>query len=270
MLAEGTLQGRTAVITGGGTGMGLAIAKELARLGANVVIASRKEEVLQKASEEIRAGAKGGAEVAYFVLDVREPEAVEEMALQVDERFGHAKILVNNAAGNFVVPASQLSINGWKAVIDIVLNGTFYCTEVFGRRLLQANEPGSIINMVATYAWTGGPGTVHSAAAKAGVLSLTQTLAVEWGSHGIRVNAIAPGPIEDTGGAERLFSIPEVAESVREGVPLQRFGTPQEIAWMASYLASDYASYVNGACFVADGGAWLNKGFLPMFQAAGG
>ncbi len=266
MLAEGTLKGRTAVVTGGGTGMGLAMAKEFARLGANVVIASRKQEVLEEAAEAIRAGAAKGAAVAWYTVDVRQHEAVEEVAAKVSERFGNAQILVNNAAGNFVVPASQLSVNGWKAVIDIVLNGTYFCTHAFGTRLLEAGERGSIINMVASYAWTGGPGTVHSAAAKAGVLSLTQTLAVEWGMQGIRVNAISPGPIEETGGAERLFSVPEVAKAVSDDVPLRRFGRPEEIAWAASYLASDYAAYVNGACLVVDGGAWLNKGFVKLFE----
>ena len=266
MLAPGTLQGHTAVVTGGGTGMGLAIAKEFARLGANVVIASRKLDVLEQAAAEIRAGATHGAQVAHHVLDVRQPEAVEAVAAQVAERFGPADILVNNAAGNFVVPAAQLSPNGWRTVIDIVLNGTFYCTKAFGQRMMDADKRGSIINLVATYAWTGGPGTVHSAAAKAGVLSMTQTLAVEWAAAGIRVNAIAPGPIERTGGADKLFGMPEVAEAVRKDVPAGRLGTPEEIAWAASYLASDYASYVNGACLTVDGGAWLNKGFLKYLE----
>lgn len=259
------LEGKTAVITGGATGIGLGIAKALGARGANVVIASRKKENLEKAEELLRgAGVKG--EVAHYVLDVREPEAVAEVAERVAERFGPAEILVNNAAGNFVVPAAELSPNGWRTVVDIVLNGTFYCSHAFGTRMMEAQVAGTIINIVATYAWTGGPGTSHSAAAKAGVLSLTQTLAVEWGGRGVRTNAIAPGPIQDTGGAERLFAAPEVAEAVRRGVPLGRFGRPEEIGEIAAWLASDQAAYVNGACIVADGGAWLNKGFLPYLE----
>lgn len=267
MLPEGTFEGRTAVITGGGTGMGLAMAREFARLGANVVIASRKKEVLEAAEAEIRQVAARGAEVAHFPLDVRDPDAVDRVAAEVADRFGPATILVNNAAGNFVVPAAQLSPNGWKTVIDIVLNGTFYCTRSFGQRMMDSGSGGSILNIIATYAWTGGPGTVHSAAAKAGVQALTQTLAVEWAAAGIRVNSIAPGPIERTGGADRLFGFPEIAEAVRKDVPLQRLGTPEEIAWGATYLASDYASFINGACLVIDGGTWLNKGFLGLLQA---
>jgi NAD(P)-dependent dehydrogenase (short-subunit alcohol dehydrogenase family) len=262
MLAEGTLKGRTALVTGGGTGMGLAIAKELARLGANVAIASRKQDVLEKAADEIRAVAASGVQVVWHTLDVRDYDAVEHLAAELEARLGTVRILVNNAAGNFVVPASQLSVNGWKSVVDIVLNGTFHCTKAFGQRMMDANVPGSIVNMVATYAWTGGPGTVHSAAAKAGVLAMTQTLAVEWAAAGIRVNAVAPGPIERTGGADRLFGMPEIAEAVRRDVPLGRLGTPEEIAWAVSYLVSDYAAFVNGANLVIDGGSWLDKGFL--------
>lgn len=267
MLPPGSFAGRTAVITGGGTGMGLAIAKEFARLGANVAIASRKLEVLEPAAEEIRREAAPGGRVAIYQLDVRDPEAVESVAARVSEDLGTPGILVNNAAGNFVVPAAQLSVNGWRAVIDIVLNGTFFCTKAFGQRMMDSGKGGNIVNMIATYAWTGGPGTVHSAAAKAGVLSLTQTLAVEWAAAGIRINAIAPGPIERTGGADKLFGIPAVAEAVRKDVPMGRLGTPEEIAWAAAWLASDYAAYVNGACLTVDGGAWLNKGFIKFFEA---
>lgn len=264
-MASSGLEGKTAVVTGGATGIGLAIAKALAAQGANVVIASRKKENLEKAEELLKgSGARG--EVAHHVLDVREPEAVDRVAQEVADRFGPAQILVNNAAGNFVVPAAKLSPNGWRTVIDIVLNGTFHCSHAFGTRMMEAKVPGHILNIVATYAWTGGPGTAHSAAAKAGVLSLTQSLAVEWGGRGIRVNAIAPGPIEDTGGAERLFAAPEVAEAVRRNVPLGRFGRPEEIGELAAWLCGEKAAYVNGACIVADGGAWLNKGFLPYLE----
>lgn len=264
-MGAGDLTGKTAVVTGGATGIGLGIARALGRRGANVVIASRKKENLERAEEELRGSGVRG-EVAHHVLDVRDPEAVEEVARSVADRFGPAQILVNNAAGNFVVPAASLSPNGWKTVVDIVLNGTFYCSHAFGTRMMEAGLAGTVINIVATYAWTGGPGTAHSAAAKAGVLSLTQSLAVEWGVRGIRTNAIAPGPIENTGGAERLFAAPEVAEAVRRNVPLGRFGNPEEIGEIAAWLASEQASYVNGACIVADGGAWLNKGFLPYLE----
>jgi len=265
-VAASGFSGKTVVVTGGATGIGLAIARAFAAEGANVVIASRKKENLEKAEERIRASGAGG-EVAHWVLDVRDAEAVDRVAQEVADRFGRpAEILVNNAAGNFVVPAARLSPNGWRTVVDIVLNGTFYCSHAFGTRMMEANIHGHILNIVATYAWTGGPGTAHSAAAKAGVLSLTQTLAVEWGVRGIRVNAIAPGPIENTGGAEKLFAAPQVAEAVRRNVPLGRFGRPEDIAAIAVWLSGEQAAYINGACIVADGGAWLNKGFLPYLD----
>jgi NAD(P)-dependent dehydrogenase (short-subunit alcohol dehydrogenase family) len=265
MLAEGTLAGRTALITGGGTGIGLAIAKEYARLGANVAIASRKAEVLEVAAGEIGKVARGG-KVGWFPMDVRQPEAIDRVAEEVASRLGPVDVLVNNAAGNFVVPATELSPRGWQAVIDIVLNGTWFCTHAFGKRMIERGRGGSILNIVATYAWTGGPGTIHSASAKAGVLAMTETLAVEWAMHGIRVNAIAPGPIEDTGGAEKLWAAPEIGEAVRKSIPVGRFGRPEEIAWLAAYLASDYAAFVNGACLVADGGSWLNKGMFELLR----
>lgn len=265
-----SLVGQTAVVTGGATGIGLAIAKELRLRGAHVVIASRNKDNLEKAEEDIRQASSSQGEVAHHVLDVRDPDQVEEVAEAVTQRFGPAQILVNNAAGNFVVPTVQLSPNGWRTVVDIVLNGTFYCSHAFGKRMLEGRIRGSILNIVATYAWTGGPGVAHSAAAKAGVLSLTQTLAVEWGYRGIRTNAIAPGPIEETGGADRLFAVPAVAEAVRKNVPLGRFGRPEEIGVMAAWLCSEQAAYVNGACLVADGGAWLDKGFLPFLGGGHG
>jgi NAD(P)-dependent dehydrogenase (short-subunit alcohol dehydrogenase family) len=263
MLAEGTLAGKTALVTGGGTGIGLAIAKEYARLGANVAIASRKPEVLEAAAKEIEA-VGGSGKVAWFAMDVRQPDAIDRTAVEIAARLGPVDVLVNNAAGNFVVPAAELSPRGWQAVIDIVLNGTWFCTHAFGKRMIERGTGGSILNVVATYAWTGGPGTIHSASAKAGVLAMTETLAVEWAMHGIRVNAIAPGPVENTGGAAKLWAAPEIGEAVRRTVPVGRFGKPEEVAWLAGYLASEYAAFVNGACLVIDGGAWLNKGAFAL------
>jgi NAD(P)-dependent dehydrogenase (short-subunit alcohol dehydrogenase family) len=245
MLPDKTFEGRVAVVTGGATGIGFAIAKELGRLGGRVVIASRKEENLRRASEELGC--------AYHVLDVRDAAAVEAMA----EKVGRIDILVNNAAGNFVVQAEQLSVNGWNSVINIVLNGTFYCTSAVGKRMIAAGTGGAILNVIANYAWTGAPGVVHSASAKAGVLAMTRTLAVEWARHKIRVNAMAPGPVDTPGAAERLFPDPAVHEGIRRTIPLRRFATLEEVANAAAYLLSDYASYVTGEALVIDGGQWL-------------
>jgi NAD(P)-dependent dehydrogenase (short-subunit alcohol dehydrogenase family) len=254
MLAQGTLAGKTAIVTGGGTGMGRAMALEFARLGANVVVASRKQHVLNAVVEEIT---KRGGTAAAIPVDVRDPALVDTMVAQTNERFGAVDILVNNAAGNFAVPSIELSPNGWRAVVEIVLNGTWFCTQAVAKAMIAAKRPGSIVNVIATYAWHGQPGTVHSAAAKAGVLALTQSLAVEWASHHIRLNAIAPGAIADTGGAQILFGDPERAEKLRRAIPAQRFGTVDEIANIAAFLASDYSDYLSGSCITADGARWL-------------
>src|SRR5713226_1807199 len=246
MLPDKTFDGRTGIITGGATGIGFAIARELARLGARVILASRKEENLRKAAGEI-----GGE---FHVLDVRDAEAVEAMAA----KFGAIDFLVNNAAGNFIVPSDQLTVNGWNSVIGIVLNGTFYCTSAVGKRMIESKRGGTILNVIANYAWTGAPGVVHSASAKAGVLAMTRTLAVEWARHEIRVNAIAPGPVHTEGASSRLFPDPAIEEGIRRTIPLRRFATLEEIANAAAYLLSDYASYVTGEAFVIDGGQWLS------------
>lgn len=251
MLPEKTFEGRTGIITGGATGIGFGIAKELVRLGAHVVIASRKEENLQKAVEEL------GSNASYHVLDVRDAAAVEEMAAKVEAEHGRIDFLVNNAAGNFVVQSDQLSVNGWNSVIGVVLNGTFYCTSSVGKRMI-AKGGGAILNVIANYAWTGAPGVVHSASAKAGVLAMTRTLAVEWARHRIRVNAIAPGPVHTEGASKRLFPDPAIEEGIRRTIPLRRFAQLEEVANAASYLLSDYASYVTGENFVIDGGQWLS------------
>jgi NAD(P)-dependent dehydrogenase (short-subunit alcohol dehydrogenase family) len=258
MLPEKTFEGRTGVITGGATGIGFAIAREVARLGGRVVLASRKEAKLAPAVEQIRSET-GRADAAHFhVLDVRDAEAVEGMAGKVESDFGGIDFLVNNAAGNFIVPAEQLTVNGWNSVIGIVLNGTFYASSAVGKRMIASGKGGVILNVIANYAWTGGPGVIHSASAKAGVLAMTRTLAVEWARHKIRVNAIAPGPVDTPGAAERLFPDPMIMEGIRKTIPLRRFANLEEIANAASYLLSEYASYVSGENFVIDGGQWLS------------
>ncbi|MBL8151617.1 MAG: SDR family oxidoreductase, partial [Blastocatellia bacterium] len=163
---------------------------------------------------------------------------------------------------NFVCLAEGLSINGWNSVINIVLNGTFYCSRAAGLQMMKQKR-GKILNIVATYAWTGGPGTIHSACAKAGVITMTQTLAVEWARHNIRVNALAPGPIEETGAA-KLWAMPGVYEAIKKGIPLRRFGTVEEMANICAFLVSDMADYINGEVIVADGGGWLNKGVFTL------
>ncbi len=258
MLPEKTFDGRVGIITGGATGIGNAIAREVARLGARVVLASRKEENLGKAVEQIRSETGRADSATYHVLDVRDSDAVEAMAAKVDADHGRIDFLLNNAAGNFIVPAEQLSINGWNSVIGIVLNGTFYCSSAVGKRMIERKNGGVMLNVIANYAWTGGPGVIHSASAKAGVLAMTRTLAVEWARHKIRVNAIAPGPVDTPGAAERLFPDPMIMEGIRKTIPLRRFANLEEIAQSASYLLSDYASYVTGENFVIDGGQWLS------------
>ena len=258
MLAERSFEGKVGIITGGGTGIGNAIAREVARLGATVVLASRKEEHLGPAAEQIRSETGRAGAAAFHVLDVRDAEAVEAMAARVESDFGHIDFLVNNAAGNFISPSEQLSANGWNSVIGIVLNGTFYCSSAAGKRMIAKQNGGAILNVIANYAWTGAPGLVHSASAKAGVLAMTQTLAVEWARHKIRVNAIAPGPVDTPGASKQLFPDPAVAEGIRKTIPLRRFATLEEVANSASYLLSDFAAFVTGDVLVIDGGQWLS------------
>ncbi len=259
MLAENTLRGRVAVITGGGTGIGRAIAIEFARLGARLVLASRSPEHLEPTAQQLRAT---GADVLTVPTDVRDPAQVDRLCETTLRSYGRADILVNNAAGNFICPAEKLSVNGWNAVVNIVLNGTFYCSRAFGLRMIESGLGGNILNIVAAYAWTGGPGTIHSASAKAGVVTMTRTLAVEWAQHKIRVNAICPGPIETEGAAAHLWADPEARAGMLKTIPRGRIGEPQEIANAAAYLVSDYADFITGEVLVIDGGQWLGKGMF--------
>lgn len=252
------MKNKTVIVTGGSSGMGKYMAKKFADEGAQVVITGRTEEKLDKVKTELLESATGS--VSAVQMDVRNPEDVERMVKETVEEFGSIDHLVNNAAGNFICAAEDLSVNGWNSVIDIVLNGTFYCSREVGKYWIKENIKGSIVNMVATYAWNAGAGVIHSSAAKAGVLNMTRTLAVEWGGkYGIRVNAIAPGPIERTGGSEKLFLSEEAAKRTVQSVPLQRLGKPEEIAELAYFLFSDKASYINGEVVTMDGGQWLNQ-----------
>jgi NAD(P)-dependent dehydrogenase (short-subunit alcohol dehydrogenase family) len=244
------LQGRVALVTGGGTGLGFAMAEAFAAHGADVAICSRKEEHLKPAAEQL---AKHGRRVLWRACDVRKPEEVQAVLDAVQAELGGLDILVNNAAGNFLVGVEDITPNGWRAVLGIVLDGTFLCSKL-AFPMLQARK-GSVINIVATYAWSAAPATAHSGAAKAGVLNLTGTMAVEWGDRGVRVNAIAPGPIDTPGASGQLFPTPELKGRIAGLVPLGRFGEPADIAQGALYLAS--APYVTGACLVVDGGLSL-------------
>jgi NAD(P)-dependent dehydrogenase (short-subunit alcohol dehydrogenase family) len=262
MFAPDLLQGQVAIITGGGTGIGLGIAERFGQLGAKVVIASRKVAHLEPALAQLHAQ---GIDAIAVPTDIRQPAAIDELVAATLARYRRIDILVNNAAGNFTCLAENLSVNGWNTVIDIVLNGTFYCSRAVGLEMIK-QQRGRILNIVATYAWTGAPGAIHSASAKAGVITLTQTLAVEWARHNIRVNALAPGPVETPGAGKQLWAMPEIRAAIENRVPLKRFGSVEEMANIAAFLVSDIADYINGEVIVADGGAWLGKGFLALAE----
>ncbi|MDP4162322.1 MAG: 2,4-dienoyl-CoA reductase [Bacillota bacterium] len=238
------MRDKVVIITGGSSGMGKYMAEKFVNAGAKVAITGRSIERLEIAKKEIE---KEAGQVLTVQMDVREIDDVKRMVKETADHFGTIDFLVNNAAGNFICPAEKLSANGWNSVINIVLNGSFYCSSEVGKYWIDNGIKGSIINMVATYAWNAGAGVIHSAAAKAGVLSMTRTLAVEWGrKYGIRVNAIAPGPIERTGGADRLWESEEAAQRTLKSVPLGRLGKPEEIDELAHFLFYDASAYING------------------------
>jgi NAD(P)-dependent dehydrogenase (short-subunit alcohol dehydrogenase family) len=257
MFEQTLLKDQVAVITGGGTGIGLAIARRLGSLGARIAIASRNSQNLEEGCAALRAS---GIDALAVQLDVRKPEQVDEMVQRTVKHFGGLDILINNAAGNFICRAEELSPNGWNSVIGIVLNGTFYCSRAVGQYMIARKRGGAIVSILANYVWTGSPGTIHSAAAKAGVMSMTQTLAVEWAPHGIRVNAVAPGPIESPGAAKQLWSTPEAVNRITSMVPLRRWGRPEEVADAVAFLASTQAGFITGEILTIDGGAWLGRG----------
>jgi NAD(P)-dependent dehydrogenase (short-subunit alcohol dehydrogenase family) len=250
------LQGRAMFLTGGGTGLGRSMALHLASLGAKLFLAGRHEDPLKQVCEEIR-GANG--EAAYATCDVRDYAAVETAAGKAYERFGHIDTLINNAAGNFMAKTETLSANAFNTVVGIVLNGSFHCTQAFGRRWIAEKKPGNILNIVTTYAAAnaGSAFVVPSACAKAGVLALTTSLAVEWAKYHIRINAIAPGPFPTEGAWSRLMPSKQFEEHAREKSPMKRFGRHEELTNLAVFLLSDLSPYINGECVVIDGAQWL-------------
>lgn len=262
-LPDGTFDDAVVVVTGGGTGLGKAIAVEFARLGATIAILSRD---VGHHKAGIAAVREAGGHAIGETCDVRDPDQVADAFEAVTQVLGLPSVLVNNAAGNFPVPAEDLSPNGWRAVTQIVLDGTFFCAREFARRHIDAREPGSIVNVGASYAWTGGPGFAHSAAAKAGVKNLTETLAVEWAPYGIRVNMLVPGLVPHADETADIKGVPERGREEDLRAPALRVGEPREIGWAATFLASPYASYVTGATLTVDGANWQRRALLqPPF-----
>ena len=254
MFDTGLLKGKNIIVTGGGTGLGKSMATRFAELGANLVITSRREDVINDAAKELR---KLKGKVIAIPCDVRDPDQVESMVEQTVKGLGSIDILLNNAAGNFISPTEKLSPNAFKTVIDIVLNGTFHCTQAAGK-IMRKNKSGIILNIVTTYAWTGSGYVVPSACAKAGVIAMTRSLAVEWAKYGIRTVAIAPGPFPTKGAWSRLAPPGlGIEKKMKARIPLKRAGEHIELANLASYLVSDQASYINGEVVTIDGGEWL-------------
>ncbi|WP_164109887.1 MULTISPECIES: SDR family oxidoreductase [Sphingobacterium] len=255
-LKEDALRGKTILVTGGGTGLGKAMATYFSELGADVIISSRKIEVLEATALEINS--KTGNPVVALACDIRNSDEVEQLMQESIGRFGKVDVLVNNAAGNFISPTERLSANAFSTIIDIVLKGTANCTLTFGKHWIKTKQAATVLNIVTTYAYTGSGYVVPSAVAKGGVLTMTRSLAVEWGKYGIRHNAIAPGPFPTKGAWDRLLPGDLAAKfDFKNRVPLKRVGDHQELANLAAFLVSDFANFINGEVVTIDGGEWL-------------
>ncbi|MTI21366.1 SDR family oxidoreductase [Fulvivirga sp. RKSG066] len=257
MLKENSLKGKNIIVTGGGTGLGKSMGKYFLELGANLIITSRKLEVLEKSADELEK--ETGGKVLPVACDIRKYDEILNVIEQSESKFGQIHGVLNNAAGNFISPTERLSHRAFDIVVDIVLRGTYNFTLATGKNWIEKKQPGTFLNIVTTYAWTGSGYVVPSACAKAGVLSLIRSLAAEWAKYKIRSNAIAPGPFPTEGAWERLFPA-DVAEKIDplKRIPLKRFGDHQELANLAAYLMSDYSAYVNGEVVTIDGGEWIN------------
>jgi NAD(P)-dependent dehydrogenase (short-subunit alcohol dehydrogenase family) len=259
MLKSDSFKNKTIIITGGGTGLGRSMGKYLLELGANLVITSRKREVLDKTASELKQ--QTGGNVLAVPCDVRKYEEIEQVVRETESAFGQLHGVVNNAAGNFISPTERLSHRAFDIVVDIVLKGTYYTTLAAGKNWIDKKQPGVFLNIVTTYAWTGSGYVVPSACGKAGVLALTRSLAVEWAKYNIRSNAIAPGPFPTEGAWSRLLPgelVKKFDPATR--IPLKRVGEHQELANLVAYLLSDYSAYINGEVITIDGGEWLRNG----------
>lgn len=259
MLKEGSLKGKTIIITGGGTGLGKSMGKYMLELGANLVITSRKAGVIEATAAELQEAT--GGKVLAVPCDVRKYEEILNVIEIAEREFGQVHGVLNNAAGNFISPTERLSHRAFDIVVDIVLKGTYYFTLAAGKNWIAKKQPGTFLNIVTTYAWTGSGYVVPSACGKAGVLALTRSLAVEWAKYKIRCNAIAPGPFPTEGAWSRLLPGELVKKfDPAERIPLKRVGEHQELANLAAYLISDFSAYVNGEVITIDGGEWLRNG----------
>ncbi|MFN5170178.1 MAG: SDR family oxidoreductase [Cyclobacteriaceae bacterium] len=259
MLKEGCFNGKTIIITGGGTGLGRSMGKYVLQLGANLVITSRKLDVLKKTADQLSE--ETGGNVLPLACDVRRYEEIESVIRETEEKFGPINGVINNAAGNFISPTERLSHRAFDIIVDIVLKGTYYTTLAAGKNWIAKKQRGVFLNIVTTYAWTGSGYVVPSACGKAGVLALTRSLAVEWAKYNIRSNAIAPGPFPTEGAWSRLLPGDLVKKfDPAERVPLKRVGDHQELANLAAYLLSDFSGYINGEVITIDGGEWLRNG----------
>jgi len=267
MLLPGALKGKAAMITGGGSGLGKSMGKYLAKLGADLAIIGRNEEKLRKAAKEIET--ESGQKVYCYPADVRDYERLDEVVKQAGKDLPYLNILINNAAGNFISPSERLSHRAFDAVVDIVLKGSFYMTQLMAKQWIAKKTSGTVLSITTTYAWTGSPYVVPSACAKAGVLAMTRSLAVEWAKYKIRLNAIAPGPFPTEGAWSRLMP-GDLAKKFnpKKIIPVGRYGEHQELANLAAYLVSDYSAFINGEVVTIDGGEWLQGAgeFSPLLD----